>query len=82
MKKQLLSLLLVCALFGGAQAQTLLYSNDFEAGLGGATIVGNGTLTASGDVNHGQVFHNAAGGQATRTNYLLLPNDIFSNLQA
>lgn len=82
MKRKLLSLLFACGLFVGSQAQTLLYSNDFESGLNGATIVGNGILTASGNVNHGQVFHNAAGGQAIRTNYLLLPNNIFADLQA
>lgn len=82
MKKKLLFLFLASVFVTGMQAQTLLYANDFEDGLGGATIVGNGVLTASGDASHGQVFHNAAGGQATRTNYLLLPNDIFANLQA
>jgi len=67
--------------FANLQAQTLLYSNDFEAGLNGSTIVGNGAIEASGNASHGMVFHNAAGGQATRTNYLTLPNTIFADLQ-
>jgi hypothetical protein len=67
--------------FAGLQAQTLLYSNDFESGLNGSTIVGNGAIEASGNTAHGQVFHNAAGGQAVRTNYLTLPTTIFADLK-
>lgn len=85
MKKKLLSISLFVAatLFcgTGAKAQTLLYSNDFESGLNGATIVGNGVLEASGNAAHGQVFHNAFGGQATRANYLTLPATIFADLK-
>lgn len=86
MKKKLLSLSLVVAatLFcgTGAKAQTLLYSNDFESGLNGATIVGNGVLEASGDAAHGQVFHNDPTlTKAVRTNYLMLPSTIFSDFQ-
>lgn len=62
-------------------AQTLLYSNDFESGLNGSTIVGNGVIEASGNAAHGQVFHNAAGGQATRSNYLTLPATLFADLK-
>jgi len=67
--------------FVSMQAQTVLYSNTFESGVGDATIVGNGAIEASGNSKYGNVFHNAAGGQAIRTNYLLLPNTIFANLQ-
>lgn len=62
-------------------AQNLLYENDFESGLNGASIQGSGELIASGDDNHGQVFHNAKGGQSVRVNYLVLPNDIFADLK-
>lgn len=68
--------------FANLQAQTLLYSNDFEAGLDGSTIVGNGVLEASGDAAHGMVFHNDPTlTKAVRTNYLLLPTTIFSDFQ-
>src|SRR5665647_2718785 len=64
-------------------AQTLLYSNDFESGVGTSTIVGNGVIEASGDAAHGQVFHNdPALTKAIRTNYLKLPETIFSDFQA
>jgi hypothetical protein len=58
-------------------AQTVIYTNNFEAGVGDATIVGNGTLVTDASPAFGQVFHNAAGGQAMRTNYLLLPANTF-----
>ena len=64
-----------------AGAQTKIYSNDFESGVGTSTIVGSGqieTLTTSG---FGHVFHNAVGGQAIRANYLLLPIDVLANAQ-
>ena len=68
--------------FANLQAQTLLYSNDFESGLNGSTIVGNGVLEASGDPAHGQVFHNdPTVTNAVRTNYMLLPTTIFSDFQ-
>jgi len=87
MKKKLLSISFIVAvalLYGtGAKAQTLLYSNDFETGLNGSTIVGNGVIEASGDAAHGQVFHNDPTlTKAVRTNYMLLPNTIFSDFQA
>ena len=79
------SLLLACFLLlciSNTKAQTLLYSNDFESGLNGATIVGNGVIEASGDASHGMVFHNDPTlTKAIRTNYLLLPNTIFSDFQ-
>lgn len=83
MKKKLLSFIAAAIVLCGmsVQAQTLLYSNDFESGLNGSTIVGSGALEASGDAAHGQVFHNAVGGQAVRTNYLTLPASIFSDLK-
>ena len=85
MKKKLLSMSLIvaAALFcsTGAKAQTLLYSNDFESGLNGSTIVGNGVIEDSSNPGHGMVFHNAAAGQAVRTNYLTLPATIFSDLK-
>ena len=76
-------LLVICLLSGftGLKAQTLLYSNDFESGVGTATIVGNGVIEASGNTSHGMVFHNAAGGQGTRANYLTLPATLLSDLQ-
>jgi hypothetical protein len=83
MKRKLLSFIaaaiVICGT--GAKAQTLLYSNDFESGLDSCTIVGNGVVEASGNVSHGQVFHNAATGQAVRTNYLKLPTYTFARLQ-
>ncbi len=63
-------------------AQDLLYSNNFENGVGGATIIGNGAIVTVSDPGFGKVFHNALGGQGIRTNYLLLPTNIFANLQA
>ena len=63
-------------------AQTVLYSNNFNSGVGTASIVGNGQIEAVTTPGFGSVFHNAAGGQGLRANYLLLPADIFANLQA
>jgi len=66
------------------QAQTLLYSNDFETGdgLNGSTIVGNGVIEASGDAAHGMVFHNDPTlTKAVRKNYMVLPTTIFSDFQ-
>lgn len=82
MKKLLLSVFLTCAISTGMNAQSLLYSNDFEDGLNGATIIGNGTLMESGNESHGQVFKNDPTlTNAVRTNYLLLPSNIFSDFQ-
>lgn len=85
MKKRLLSFSLMAAAFlycgTSANAQTLLYSNDFESGLNGSTIIGNGVIKDSENPAYGQVFHNAATGQATRTNYLRLPETLFADLK-
>ncbi|MDR2804067.1 MAG: T9SS type A sorting domain-containing protein [Dysgonamonadaceae bacterium] len=64
-----------------ANAQTLLYSNDFEQGVNDAAIIGNGVIEDSQHLSFGKVFHNAAGGQAIRANYLQLPATIFADLQ-
>ncbi len=60
-------------------AQTVIYSNNFEAGVNDATIVGTGQIINDSDSNFGKVFHNAANGQVIRSNYLLLPNDLFAS---
>lgn len=66
----------------GISAQNLLYFNNFESGVGPATIVGNGQVVTDAAPGFGTVFHNAAGGQGIRANYLLLPDSVFANLQA
>lgn len=81
MKKRIFTFLLAGLVIAGASAQTLLYSNDFEEGLSGATIVGNGAIVDAADASRGKVFHNAAGGQAVRANYLLLPSTLFADLK-
>ena len=53
-----------------------IYFNNFENGIGEATIQGAGTLEVVGN-NFGNVFKNAGG--ALRTNYLLLPEDILTH---
>lgn len=63
------------------KAQDILYSIDFESGLGDATIYGNGELVVDEDERFGTVYHNAKGGQAIRSNYLLLSESIFEDLQ-
>ena len=82
MKRTIFTLLLAGFVMAGAFAQTLLYENDFEDGLAGATIVGTGAIVDSGDPAHGMVFHNSAGGQAVRSNYMLLPATIMTDLAA
>jgi hypothetical protein len=59
-------------------AQTLVYSNNFENGLNGVTVVGSGVIEANTTSGFGNVFHNAAGGQGIRTNYLLLPETVLA----
>jgi len=49
-----------------------IYFNDFERGLGEATVVGGGSIQDAGG-NFGKVFQNIGG--AVRENYLLLPSD-------
>lgn len=67
---------------GLLSAQTVIYSNTFESGVGDATIVGNGAIVDDASAGFGKVFHNAAGGQAIRANYLKLPETVFADLQA
>lgn len=55
-----------------------VYFNDFEEGVGDATVVGSGAVETAEDTHFGKVFHNAVDGQATRTNYLLLPEDVLA----
>ena len=43
--------------------------------------MGNGQIETVATTGFGHVFHNAAGGQAIRANYLLLPADVLANLQ-
>lgn len=61
-----------------ASAQTLVYSNNFNSGVGTSTIVGNGAIEPAAIAGYGSVFHNAAGGQGTRTNFLLLPDNVLA----
>jgi len=65
-----------------AICQSPIYMNNFEEGLGTTKVVGGGKIEKSTSTLFGSVFHNAASGQAIRTNYLLLPEDIFANVQA
>ena len=81
MKKIFTLFLLFGALMYNAKAQTLLYSNDFEQGVNDAVIIGNGAVEDSDNPLFGKVFHNAVDGQGIRTNYLLLPDNIFADLQ-
>ncbi|MDR2056873.1 MAG: T9SS type A sorting domain-containing protein [Dysgonamonadaceae bacterium] len=81
MKKIFTLILLGGALIYNAKAQTLLYSNDFEQGVNDAVIIGNGVIEDDSNPLLGKVFHNAAGGQAIRSNYLQLPATIFADLQ-
>ena len=53
-----------------------VYFNNFETGLGEASIVGSGKLKVEGG-NFGTVFQNVGGAQ--RTNYLLLPEDVLGH---
>lgn len=54
-----------------------VYFNSFEFGAADATVVGGGTFIDSDDEAHGMVFSNVGGEQ--RTNYLLLPGDVFTH---
>ncbi|MBN2765334.1 MAG: LamG domain-containing protein [Paludibacteraceae bacterium] len=80
--RKLYTVFIMLLTMGGLYAQTVLYSNNFDAGAGDATIVGNGQLEAGTGAGFESVFHNAVGGQAIRSNYLLLPDNVFANLQA
>ena len=55
------------------------YYNDFEEGLGDATVVGSGEIETVEDEKFGSVYHNATGDAGVRTNYLLLPSDTIAN---
>ncbi len=64
---------------------TPVYAQDFENGLTTEQIIGSGEIVAdnSDDSQYfGQVFYNVGEGgtEAQRTNYLLLPSNIFSNI--
>ena len=74
---------LAVALFASmaGYAQTVIYSNNFEGGVGNATIVGSGQIEVVAESGFNSVFHNAVGGQLLKANYLKLPNDIFTTLQ-
>jgi len=65
-----------------AVSAQIIYSNNFENGVGtGASIVGSGQIETVSTGGFGHVFHNAVGGQALRSNYLLLPVDVMQNVQ-
>jgi hypothetical protein len=80
MKKSIV-FFLILLIAASTHAQNVLYSNNFENGAGSATIIGNGQIVSE-SAPFGQVFHNAAGGQGIRSNYLKLPTNIFANLQS
>ncbi|MDR1563211.1 MAG: T9SS type A sorting domain-containing protein [Dysgonamonadaceae bacterium] len=79
--KRFVTLILLLGTLYNVKAQTLLYSNDFEQGVNDAVIIGNGVIEDNNNPLFGKVFHNAADGQAIRTNYLQLPATIFADLQ-
>ncbi|MBQ9140919.1 MAG: family 43 glycosylhydrolase, partial [Lachnospiraceae bacterium] len=58
---------------------TRTYFNDFEEGLGDATVVGNGEVEVVEDAAFNNVYHNATANAGVRTNYLLLPSDAIAN---
>lgn len=74
------TLLVVAALLIGGVVSVCaerVYFNDFSS-TGGLTIKGSGAFTTDADARFGQVFANAASA-APRTNYLLLPETVFSS---
>jgi hypothetical protein len=75
--------ILAAALMAATSAfsQNIIYSNTFESGAGDATIVGTGVIKEVDKPGFGKVFHNAVGGEGVRTNYLLLPENVFTLLQ-
>jgi len=79
--KKLFSFAIALFVTFGASAQTIIYSNNFNSGVGAASIVGNGAIEAVSTAGFGSVFHNAAGGQGLRSNYLLLTDTVFGKLQ-
>ena len=59
------------------KAKGSVYYNSFEFGAADATIVGEGTFIKTDDEDFGMVFSNVGGAQ--RSNYLLLPEGVFSH---
>ncbi len=57
----------------------LVYGNDFESVLEDASIVGSGILEYE-EGAYGHIFQNAAGEQGVRSNYLLLPSDLMTEI--
>ena len=79
--KKLFSFAIALFVTFAASAQTIIYSNNFNSGVGAASIVGNGAIEAVSTAGFGSVFHNAVGGQGVRSNYLLLTDTVFGKLQ-
>lgn len=61
---------------------TPVYLNTFEDGIGdGCTQVGNGSIVTDDDTNFGKVYFNDPDcSKAQRSNYLLLPSDLFAKV--
>ena len=58
---------------------TPVYFNNFESGIGDATIKGTGELEKDDNAAFGQVFHNAVSSEnPIRTDFLLLPSDVIA----
>lgn len=64
----------------GSYAQDIIYHNDFNNGLGDATIIGTGAIEYDATKGFDSIYHNATGGQAIKTNYLLLDSGIFEDI--
>lgn len=77
--KKLYTFALALLTTASISAQTVVYSNDFNSGVGTATIVGNGVVESATIAGYGSVFHNAAGGQGLRSNFLLLPDNVLAS---
>lgn len=71
----------ICASYASF-AQTPVYSINFESGLTDETIVGTGEIVSDNTEGFGKVFHNvgSTGTEAIRSNYLLLPSNVFSKV--
>lgn len=59
--------------------ENLVYGNDFESGAADAAVVGSGIFEYE-EGAYGHIFQNAAAGQASRSNYLVLPSDIMTQV--
>lgn len=91
MKRKLILAIAAMTLCGGNRAWAdvtvpdPVYFNDFETGDGttapsGLIIVGNGVFEDDSDPRFGKIFHNDPElTKAIRTNYLLLPSNLFSS---